>query len=134
MDLSLLDSKKGANEGRELIIVNPATGLETDIMITLAGIDSDIYQAIDREAARKRFKLLSRRQELKLTPEEIEEERLDMLAKCTLGWSGLQENGQDMPYSYANARRIYQNYPVIRRQVDQFIGDQSNFLASSPQN
>ena len=132
MDLAQLDTKQAANSGRELVIVDPATNRDTDIKIILAGQDSDIYQELDREASRKRFKVLKKRQELNLTPEEVEEEQLQLLVSCTLGWSGLTEGGKAIAFSAGEAKRIYQQYPVIRRQVVAFVGSEANFLPESP--
>ncbi len=132
MDLTQLDTRKAANEGRELVIVDPATGLDTDIKILLAGQDSDIFQKLDRKASRERFKRLKQGRQLNLTPEEIEDEQLQMLVACTLGWSDLLENGQPVTFSATEAKRIYRNYPIIRRQVAAFIGAEANFLSESP--
>jgi|WetSurMetagenome_2_1015567.scaffolds.fasta_scaffold82299_3 hypothetical protein len=131
MDLKQLDSVAAANEGRELIIIDPATNKDTDIKIILAGMDSEIYQKLDREASRKRFKMLKKRQELNLTPEEVEEEQLQLLVSCTLGWSGMTEGGKELAFNSSEARRVYQQYPVIKRQVMAFVGSEANFLPES---
>ena len=128
MDLKQLDTKTAANEGRELVIKHPDTGLDTDIRITLAGVDSDLFTEMNDELKREVREKLKRNKEFDLTPDEERERDYIRMARATLGWSGLQEDGKDLPFSYDNALRVYRDFPVIFRQVLTFVGGEANFL------
>jgi len=46
----------------------------------------------------------------------------------TLGWTGLQEYGKDIPFSKSEAVRIYTHYVLVRQQVFNAALDVSNFV------
>lgn len=131
MDLKQLDTKTASNEGRELVIKCPASGEDTDIKITLAGPDSDLFQKMNIKLQRDLRKKLLKNRNFEFTSEEESQLDYERFARATLGWTGMQENGQEVPFSFENAKRIYREYPVIFRQVTAFLGDQANFLPRS---
>ncbi len=53
---------------------------------------------------------------------------IDVLVACTLGWEGLGDKEGPLAFTPENARRLYIDYPVIREQVDNFVGNRGNFL------
>lgn len=128
MDLKRLDTVSASNEGAELAIYAP-DGEKTDIVIRLAGVDSDVYRKASRKQRDKRLQNLQKRGKQKLTSAELDEEGIALLAACTLGWENLEENGQPLECTRENAERLYHDYPDVRQQVDAFIGDRANFLA-----
>ena len=132
MDLAQLDTRKAANEGRELVIVDPATGLDTDIKILLAGGDSDLFQKMNDDLQLEFREKLKKNPQAALSPQEDREKNYQRLARATLGWWNVKENGQDVPFSYEAAKRIYREYPVIYRQALNFVGAETNFLPNSP--
>lgn len=135
-DLSALDSTTAANEGAVLHLRHPATGRPLEdaegnpITITLAGSDSDAYRKAQRQITNRRLAETKRRGGLKLTSEELEEEALDILAVCTLAWSGIVVEGEALACTAANARKVYQRFSWIKEQADEFIGDRSAFLGN----
>jgi hypothetical protein len=131
MDLKQLDTKTASNEGRECVIKHPDSGLNTDIKITLAGVDSDLFQEMNDDLKREIREKLKRGKEFDLTPEEERERDYKRLAKATLGWSGVEEDGKDLAFSHDTALRVYREFPVIFRQVLAFVGGEANFLPQS---
>ena len=130
MDLKKRDTKKGAETGCALTVVD-VNGKETDIVIRLRGADSEAYREQLREIQRRTMNHLNRTRKLVRAPEEIEAESIELLVAATIGWSGIQEDGKDVPFTAANATRIYTDYPAIREQADRAVNDRANFLPSA---
>ena len=131
MDLATLDITKAANEGAVMEVLHPTEGTvlkdETGkpITITLIGQDSEKVKKRQRVEMNKRLKS-GRRQTM--TAEELEEQGLHLLAFCTLAWSGIKLDGQDLECSADKAVTVYQRLPWLKEQVDAFVGDRANFL------
>lgn len=125
IDLSTLDVARAAEKGAVLQLTHPVSGDELGISIRLAGADSDLYQKAQRAGVNKR---ISKRRRTPLTPEELVEESYTLLAKISLGWTGVVLDGEALPFSFDNARMLYKRFPWIREQVDQFTADRGNFL------
>lgn len=132
-DLSKLNTTAKSNDGAWLPLRDPGTfqvlldDLGEPVQIQLAGVDSDAYRKAQRRVTNMR--LNSRRgMAPKLTAEEMEAEALDILARCTMAWTGIVENGKVLECNYENARKLYSTYPWIKDQVDAFVNDRANFL------
>jgi hypothetical protein len=131
MDLATLDIVKSAGEGAVMEVVHPVEGtvLKDDngqpITITLMGADSEKAKKRQRAEVNKRLK--SGRNN-KITAEELEENGVNLLALCTLSWSGIKLDGQLLECTAENAAMLYQRTPWLREQVDAFVGDRGNFL------
>jgi len=109
MDISKLDVVKLSNEGYRCIVKNPKTGKDTDISIIIKGIYADKF-----------------RDESELA-DDVEKTAI-FLAKFTVGWKNVQENGKDVEFSQAEAERIYRDFPLIRSQVMAAAMDIRNFI------
>lgn len=110
MDISKLDVVALSEKGYTFKVVNPKTAAVTDIEITVRGSyaegyrdEADVADTIPKTAA--------------------------LLAKYTVGWKGLEENGTPVEFSVKEAERIYVKYPLIRGQVHAAISDVRNFIA-----
>lgn len=131
MDLATLDITKAANEGAVMEVRHPAAGtvLKDDagepITITLIGSDSEKVKRRQRVELNKRLKS-GRRQAM--TAEELDEQGLDLLAFCTVSWTGIMLDGQVLECNHGNAVAVYQRLPWLKEQVDTFVGDRANFL------
>lgn len=129
-----LDTKKACNEGADFVPTHPNTGSPLDVVIRVLGRDSDIYVSTLRKLSNKRMRNLginpaSVRQTI--TSERQFEEELELLARCIKSWEGfLGEDGEPIPCNYENAVEILREFPWLREQIDAFITDRSNFLAS----
>jgi hypothetical protein len=127
-DLSALDSATLANEGVEIVIVNPRTREKTDIKIRVLGADSEEFRT---QAARMRriSEMRARSKVAAAVAEDDDDQQLaQLLATCTVGWTGMAEQGELVPFSKAKAIEVYHRFPVIRRQVFEAMMEESNFL------
>lgn len=120
MDLSLLISSDTA----ECIIKNPHDGQDTDIKISVYGMDSAKFRSVMKDAAAVALKAKAAGKE----PPEGADVDAQRLAELTAGWSGIEDGGKSVSFSHAAAIDIYTRSPEIRRQVDRFIFKVGNFL------
>jgi hypothetical protein len=105
----------------------------------------DLYSA-DSQAALRHNRAVQRRHlnargRVKLTPEELEANRVEFLAALTVGWHLVDLAGKHVAVdcNTENARDLYSNPALswVRDQVDEFTGDRGNFspaLSSSSTN
>ena len=126
-DLATLDTAKVAEEGAELRVAHPTTGEDLGITITLIGTDSKTFRDISKSRATASLKKKTREIDL----DQNESDAVDLLAKCTKGWSGVTENGKEVAFSFDNAVQLYTKYLWLREQIDRFMADRSNFLPSA---
>jgi hypothetical protein len=99
----------------------------------------DHYSA-DSEIARKHQRTIQRRRlamrgRMKITPEELEGEAVDILAALTVGWHLVDLRGDviELKFSQEDARDLYSNPAVswLREQIDESTADRSNFSQGS---
>jgi len=129
MDLSSIDTVKGANEGFDVRIYHPGTNEDLDIIINVLGKDSDEFQKVSRTQSKKRMAKLSKGGFRSSMPvEEIEQDGLQLLAACTKSWSGVIIDGKEIECNADNAVMLYERFPWIKEQVDSAIGDRGNFI------
>jgi len=133
MDLSSIDTVKGANEGFDVRIYHPGTNVDLDIIINVLGKDSDEFQKVSRTQSKKRMAKLSKggfRATNSVPVEEIESDGLQLLAACTKAWSGIMIDGKEVLCNLDNAVMVYERFPWIKEQIDSAIGDRANFIKS----
>ena len=144
MDLSTLDVRKAANEGAELELIHPTEGtilrepvpetapegtIGEALVIMLAGTDSEVYREALKSRARQRLNQQKKKNRAEQTDfDEAERKGIELLAKCTMGWRNISEDGKELQFNVNNAITIYTKYPWIKEQVDVFMADRSNFL------
>lgn len=109
MDISKLDVVKLSNEGYRCVIKSPKTGLDTDLVVIIKGVFADGF----KEDAAKAIEV---------------DDNAAFLAKYTVGWENIEENGKTVEFSVKEAERIYKTYPVIRGQVLSAAMDVRNFI------
>ena len=130
MDVKQYDVVTAAEDGATLTLRDPVSGEALDATITLVGSDSERYRQAQSE---EQSKLLKRKQSgERLDAEEWREQACRILARATISWENVEEGGQTLDCSEANARHIYRAYPWVREQVDAFVAQRANFLATSP--
>lgn len=114
MELKQLETRAESNKGGEMQV----TGWDdkpTDFYITIVGVDSDIWQKVQRDIARKALK-------------GEEGDRAESMASVTVGWRGLTQDGKDVPFSPDAAISLYREAPYIADQVFTFMADRQNFM------
>jgi len=131
MDIQEIKLASASSEGVKMELYHPIeeTSFDPPIFLTVVGMDSDIYQKAQMDQRNKQFKKMQRRNRLRfeMTAEETEEQSIELLARCILGWENIEWEGAPLPYNKENAKRLMRiNW--IREQVDIFIGDRANFL------
>lgn len=88
LDLSLLDSSKKSEQGEKLQLTHPVTDEELNISITLAGCDSKIFRQAEIEMQTKMLKNRNKSKNI-----DMRLLRNEIMAKCTLAWSGVVLDG-----------------------------------------
>lgn len=138
MSLAALSPKATAEAGVEIEVLHPKTNLPLSprIYVTVCGADSDTCKKIQRKQLNRRLERSQRSRNNKnsMTAEELETESLEVLVACTKSWrTGDRPEiemaaGEWLPCTPDNVRRVYDELPWMKEQLDQEIGDRSNFL------
>jgi hypothetical protein len=136
VDLSKLDTTVAAEEGAELQLRNPIDDsvLRDEksgdpVVIMVVGTDSKEYMRVTHAIQNRRLgKRLGKGSRPKMTAEELEADALELLVASTKGWKHIVVDGAELAYSEKNVRTLYQRFPWIKEQVDEFIADRTNFL------
>ncbi|NVO00037.1 MAG: hypothetical protein HXX17_11980 [Geobacteraceae bacterium] len=147
--MALAKSKTSAlsNSGVACALIDPATQVPNGIRFYVLGSDSKEYQRLIRLQEVARLEKQKKARGIYFpTPEESEENALNLLTSLTMGWDEdvvdaegkvtavrkeiELEEGEYVPFSIEAAKAIYAElgYKWIREQVDAFIGDRRNFL------
>lgn len=127
MDLTDFDSVKGSDEGAVLYVRHPITNEPTDAWIKLAGPDSKI--AKQRRAEIRR--MLRDKKQNTLDVDTLEEEANKNRVSLTLDWGEIELDGEKLKFSQENVKKVYERFPWLAEQVDNFQGDRSNFMIAS---
>jgi len=146
MGLADIAPKNIAELGSEVELLHPTTNARMGVFLILCGSDSDTFRGIIRRQQNRRLERTKQARNNKpapLTPEELEEESMDLLVGCTKGWltrikdeKGIVTERQELdisndewlPCTPDNIRRLYNEVPWVKEQADYAIGDRSNFL------
>ena len=121
--LNLLPSDNAA-----ITLKHPVSKSELEGMtISVSGHDSATF----KNAIKERAKAQMSRKSADVDFIANDKEAVELLAKCTTGWTGITEGGKELPFSLANAIYIYTKYNWIREQIDNAIGDRANFFMSA---
>lgn len=131
MDLTHLDTRKGAEQGFELALTHPETGARLGATMLLLGADAEEYQRQVRAFQKKRTQQFLRQRKYTLSPEEAEEEAIELLVVATLGWKDVVVDGKPLEFNHDNARMLYTRFPWLREQVQEAVTDRANFLPRS---
>lgn len=121
IDLATLDTQASSEAGAELELVHPATGDPLGIFITLAGSDSGQWRKAVADVA-------TRRGRKKVSAEDARRDGIEIIARCTLTWRNVRVDGEDLPCTLENARKVYSRFNWMREQADAFCVDRANFL------
>ena len=109
MDLSLLI----ANDTADCTIVNPITGKDSDIVIT-------VYASHTKQARDAR---------LKAGDLKDVERFAEYLADITTGWVNVELEGKELIFNRKNALDIYNHKgQIVAVQIANFLGDEKSFL------
>ena len=124
MDLNIITDS--TLDTATLIVTDPRTGEDTDIRIELNSPDSKAFQAVSHKLAYRRLDMSSKRRTV--SAEKAEQDNIQFLAENTVGWQGVEENGQTVPFTTSKAVELYTKFRWLRDQVDSFMGERKNFF------
>lgn len=109
-----------------LTIINPKTGEDTPMRVTLLSPDSAEYKRRmnrlqEHEARRRKLRR-------ELTPEEAEASVLERYVAATLTIEGAEINGKAVGSEQDEVRNVYAMFPWILDQVILYQSDRKNFF------
>jgi hypothetical protein len=140
MDISKINIVKAATDGIDVDIINPATGKKTDLKIRVIGAMNAAYKdeifllRAEIEDFKEQNKLPADVTNKQKAEFDIKVDKFDddltakFLAKYTIGWEGMEENGNPIPFSKEEAQRVYAEYPIILNQIQRAMTDLANFM------
>lgn len=138
IDLASIDTVAACNQGVEVELRHPATNELLGIFWTVLGRDSDTYNDYIRDKVntmlRKKALAEKRGKDLEIrTLEDAEAENIETLIVCSTGWRTGDKpvicfGGQELDFNVANAKKILTERAWIRKQLDEAIGDLTNFM------
>ena len=134
MDLNDLNLDAQAEAGAEMHLAHPVTDekLMNDgkpMTLNLIGTESKQYRAKEHEFQNKRLNKISRGKKLNMSVND--DETCDLLSVCIVGWSGLVMGGEEIEFSQREAVKLLMKFKWIRDQVDEFVGDRTNFFTGA---
>jgi hypothetical protein len=101
-------------EGAEMEIMHPVSGQPTGAFLLIRGVDSKTFRDASLEFNRKRMEKGNENKDI----------ALDLSVAITAGWRGID----DVEFSADAVRKLYQDSPAIRAQVDAFFTVRRNFM------
>jgi hypothetical protein len=126
-----------AEDGAVLELKDPAGEpiLKDDgspVTITLAGTESKKWKKARNAVGDRYLKNANPRNSSPVrTMDEALSDQAFQLASVTLAWDGVIVDGQELPCTHDNAKKIYLQYDWVREQVDLFVGERRNFWKAS---
>jgi len=128
MKLTDFNSVEGSDEGAVMYVAHPVSGVETDAWIKVAGPDSKL--AKQRRASIQRM-MRGKRKSNDIDFEMLEKEAMETRVALTLDWGNIEAEEETLDCTEKNVRYVYENFPWIAEQVDEFQGDRANFFTNA---
>lgn len=130
MDFDTIDLEGDAERGADCHINHPQTGEPLyyngePITIRIKGVDS--------KAFRRALQNLSEKKASK-TLDAAEARAVELQVACVMSWSGIMEGDQPKPCTPENVRKLLTAQRPIRSQLDEFMAERGNFVASAATN
>lgn len=137
-DLNDLDTTAACDAGAEIELVHPVTRTPLGIFWSILGRDSTVFkdkirQTVNEDLRKSAANKKRNRPDEVMTVERGEERALDLLATCSTGWRTGDEphlvfQGEKLPFSYGNAKKVLGSLTWIKDQVDEGMADLENFM------
>ena len=118
----------------DYVVKHPETNQPTPMVMNLAGPEHPNRKKIAFAAQRRLRKVLQQTGKLQLAdPEEEEQDEVDMLVACTLGWRGVTVGGKSLAWSQDAARSIYSDPKRrwLRDQIKAALNEREHFIKRS---
>lgn len=115
-------------------IKHPLTGAPTGATVTLAGPEHPKRKKIVYDRQRRMRVKFQKAGKLQFTdPEEEEQESIEYLAACTLGWNGIGSGGKEIKFSESAAEELYGKPEMawLKAQISEALETRENFIGNS---
>jgi hypothetical protein len=130
-----------ASDSFELELFHPVTTAPLGMFVKISGPNSDEFKRVLNEQSRRRSNSMIKRASIApLVPtiDEIEANKVELLAACTLSWRTVKgeesfdrlmiKGIEDLACNAANAATVYRKFPWLRGQVDTEMNTTANFI------
>ena len=127
MDISNIKSSE-----RIIEILHPKTGEELGISVTVMSYDDDRMKKIRRKILDRRLHLEARGKHFK--SEELNENANDLCFNAMTGWEWRGDavfHGKKPEFTRASVTAVFEELSWFRDQIDNAIGDEKAFFATS---
>jgi hypothetical protein len=133
LDLSKVNVSALSEVGHEFELSLPEVGTKMDAFIKVRGANSKVAlkfqsrryneQQVKENIAKKRGKEVE-----PMLMEDLDKFLVDLAVNRTIGWRGITDDGEDVPFTPENAERVYSEHTWIRDAVIQESNLVGNFL------
>lgn len=123
-------------QSADIDIKDPVSGASVGATITLAGPEHPARKALEFARQRKARAALQKTGKVQLgDPADDEQDNIEFLAACTLGWSGIADGATEIEFSPAAALKLYSNEALqwLVVQLTRALGERERFINSSAQ-
>lgn len=113
---------------------DPVTNAPLGATFTVAGPEHPKRKAIEFARQRKLRATLQKTGKLELTdPADDELDQIDLLTECVLGWSGISDNGAEIPFSKDAAAKLFATEGLgwLRGQLLAAMRENERFIQTS---
>ena len=132
------DLQAAAEKGAWLQLLHPVSGEELGVdagkptRILIKGADSMSYEEAAARTVAMRSKTTNPKRKVTTkglldASNKLAKAQSEELAAVTMGWEGIEWDGEVFEFSQENAEKLYNEYRWIRDQVMEFFGDRTNY-------
>lgn len=102
-------------------------GTPTGVVLKLVGQDSKQFRAVQKKSAQL---LMPQNEGEKPTVEQLERAGAELVAACIVGWEGMVDGDEEVPYSEKKALELMMTAELtfIREQVEAYVMKRTNFF------
>ncbi len=131
--LNALDTVAACNKPFE-VQIKDVNGEPTPFFISVLGKDGDVYRGRVRALADEQLRRQATGKAVAdATLDKLEQKNIGALVAATVGWrvgegQTVELDGEDLPFSAANAHKVYERLITVRDQVSEAINDLGNFM------
>lgn len=132
IDFNTLDLTAQGEAGYTLQLLHPKNQTELEgVTIKIRGDKSRTVQQFERkrlnELQNKERVLKGKNKEMTFTTEELERMAIEAAVVRVISWSGINENGEPVPFNEENATYMFEKFSWMRDQVREAAEDLDNF-------
>lgn len=135
MDISKLSELNAAENGvtHEFELTHPVTGKGIGITLKLISREADVPRNLSIRLADKMRVAEAKAQrtgKAGASLAEIEQNGVELLAACVVGWSGVEEDGKPLGFSKEALKEHLLGINWVREQINTQLDDLTNFIAA----